>query len=78
MIFAGFLGFLLIEWMFDPWLNTGGEGGGLYGISLKNTNSMIFLLVCYALSASIYYGFKSYRKKGGIDLDKVQAEIPVE
>ncbi|MBI5945611.1 MAG: APC family permease [Chloroflexi bacterium] len=77
-IFAAFLGFLLVEWMFDPWLNTGGEGAGLYGISFKNTNSIIFLLVCYGLSAAIYYGFKSYRKKGGIDLDKVQAEIPVE
>ncbi len=78
VIFAGFLGFLLVEWMFDPWLNTGGEGAGLYGISFKNTNSIIFLGVCYVLSAAIYYGFKSYRKKGGIDLDKVQAEIPVE
>ncbi len=78
VVFAGFLGFLLVEWLFDPWLNTGGEGPGLYGISFKNTNSMIYLGVCYALSAAIYYGFKSYRKKGGIDLDKVQAEIPVE
>ncbi len=78
VIFASFLGFLLVEWLFDPWLNTGGEGGGLYGISFKNTNSIIFLATCYALSASIYYGFKSYRKKGGIDMDKVQTEIPVE
>ena len=78
VIFASFLGFLLVEWLFDPWLNTGGEGAGLYGISFKNTNSIIFLGTCYALSAAIYYGFKSYRKRGGIDLDKVQAEIPVE
>jgi basic amino acid/polyamine antiporter, APA family len=78
VIFGGFLAFLLVEWMFDPWLNTGGEGPGLYGISFKNTNSIVFLAVCYALSAGIYFGFKSYRKKGGIDLDKVQAEIPVE
>ena len=78
VIFASFLGFLLVEWMFDPWLNSGGEGAGLYGISFKNTNSIVFLLVCYGLSAGIYYGFKSYRKKGGIDLDKVQSEIPVE
>ena len=78
VIFASFLGFLLVEWMFDPWLNSGGEGAGLYGISFKNTNSIVFLLVCYGLSAGIYYGFKSYRKRGGIDLDKVQSEIPVE
>ena len=78
VIFASFLGFLLVEWFFDPWLNTGGEGAGLYGISFKNTNSIVFLLVCYGLSAAIYFGFKSYRKKGGIDMDKVQTEIPVE
>jgi amino acid transporter len=78
VIFASFLGFLLVEWLFDPWLNTAGEGAGLYGISFKNTNSIIFLATCYALSAAIYYGFKSYRKKGGIDMDKVQTEIPVE
>ena len=77
-IFAGFLGFLLIEWFFDPWLNTDGVPPGLYGISLANTNSIIFLLVCYALAAAIYYGFKSRRRNEGIDLDKVQAEIPVE
>jgi hypothetical protein len=34
--------------------------------------------VTYGLAAAIYYGFKSYRKKGGIDMDKVQTEIPVE
>jgi len=78
LIFGGFLAFLLVEWMFDPWLNTGGEGAGLYGISFKNTNSIIFLLVCYILSAAIYYGFKAYRKRGGIDMDKIQTEIPVE
>ena len=78
VIFGGFLAFLLVEWMFDPWLNTGGEGPGLYGISFKNTWSIVFLLGCYLLSAAIYYGFKSYRKQGGIDIDKVQTEIPVE
>ena len=78
VIFGGFLAFLLVEWMFDPWLNTGGEGAGLYGISFKNVNSILFLLGCYLLSAAIYYGFKAHRKTEGIDLDKVQAEIPVE
>jgi hypothetical protein len=78
VIFGGFLTFLIVEWMFDPWLNTGGEGAGLYGISFKNTNSIIFLLVCYGLAAAIYYGSKARRKTEGIDLDKVQAEIPVE
>jgi APA family basic amino acid/polyamine antiporter len=78
VIFAGFLGFLLVEWMFDPWLNSGGEGAGLYGISFKNTNSIVFLGACYISAAAIYYGFKARRKSEGIDLDKVQAEIPAE
>ena len=77
-IFGGFLLFLLVEWFFDPWLNPAYAPAGLYGISLANTNSIIFLLVCYGSAAALYYGFKSYRKKGGIDMDKVQTEIPVE
>jgi hypothetical protein len=32
----------------------------------------------YVLAAAIYFGFKAYRKSKGIDLNKVQAEIPVE
>jgi len=78
VIFGGFLLFLLVEWFFDPWLNPAYAPVGLYGISLANTNSVIFLLVTYGLAAAIYYGFKSYRKQGGIDMDKVQTEIPVE
>jgi len=78
VIFAGFLGFLLVEWFFDPWLNTEGVPPGLYGISLANTNSVVFLLVCYGTAAAIYYGFKARRRNEGINLDKVQAEIPVE
>jgi basic amino acid/polyamine antiporter, APA family len=77
-IFGAFLLFLLVEWFFDPWLNPDFAPAGLYGISLANTNSVIFLLVCYGSAAAIYYGFKARRKTEGIDLDKVQAEIPVE
>jgi APA family basic amino acid/polyamine antiporter len=78
LVFGGFLLFLLVEWFFDPWLNPDYAPVGLYGISFANTNSIIFLIVCYSTAAAIYYGFKSKRKKEGIDLDKVQAEIPVE
>jgi hypothetical protein len=35
-------------------------------------------LVCYGTAAAIYYGFKARRRNEGINLDKVQAEIPVE
>jgi amino acid transporter len=78
VIFGAFLLFLLVEWFFDPWLNPDFAPAGLYGISLANINSVIFLLVCYGSAAAIYYGFKARRKSEGIDLDKVQAEIPVE
>ena len=78
LIFGGFLLFLLVEWFFDPWLNSGGVPPGLYGISFANTNSIIFLGSCYAIAAAIYYGFKSKRKSEGIDMDKVTSEIPVE
>jgi len=78
VIFGGFLLFLLVEWFFDPWLNPAYAPVGLYGISLANKNSIAFLLICYGTAAAIYYGFKAHRKRSGINLDKVQAEIPVE
>jgi len=70
LIFGGFLVFLLYQWLFDP--------NGLYGIGLSNTSSVIYMLSMYVLAALIYFGFKSYRKSKGIDMDKVQSEIPVE
>ncbi len=70
VIFGGFLVYLLYQWIFDPNL--------LYGIGISNTSSVYYMLGNYVLAAVIYYGFKSYRKSKGIDLSKVQAEIPVE
>lgn len=70
VIFGGFLVYLLYQWIFDPNL--------LYGIGISNTNSILYMLGNYVLAAVIYFGFKAYRKSKGIDLGKVQAEIPVE
>ncbi len=78
VIFGGFLLFLIVEWFFDPWLNPDYAPVGMYGISLANINSVIYMLANYALAALIYFGFKAARKREGIDLDKVHAEIPVE
>jgi hypothetical protein len=36
------------------------------------------MLLMYGLAAAIYFGFSSYRKSQGIDVDKVYKEIPVE
>lgn len=70
LIFGGFLVYLLYQWIIDP--------NSLYGIGIKNTNSVLYMLGNYVLAAVIYFGFKAYRKSKGIDLNKVQAEIPVE
>jgi amino acid transporter len=77
VIFGGFLVFLLYQWILDP--------NALYGIGYsineagyKNGTSIIFMLANYALAAAIYFGFRAARKREGIDLDKVHAEIPVE
>jgi amino acid transporter len=70
LIFGGFLVFLLYQWLFDP--------NALYGIGLTNTSSVYYMLSMYVLAAVIYYGFKARRRREGIDIDKVHAEIPVE
>jgi basic amino acid/polyamine antiporter, APA family len=75
LIFGAFLTFLLVLWIFDPWIN---GGTGLYGIGLQNKNSMIYMGVMYLLALGIYVYFKRRRKQEGIDIDKVHQEIPAE
>jgi amino acid transporter len=77
VIFGGFLVFLLYQWILDP--------NALYGIGYsinpdgyKNGTSIIYMLANYVLAAGIYFGFRAYRKRSGIDMEKVHAEIPVE
>jgi amino acid transporter len=70
VIFGGFLTFLLYAWLIDP--------QQLYGIGLSNTSSVIFMLSMYLTAFLIYWGFRAYRKRQGIDIDKVHKEIPVE
>jgi amino acid transporter len=70
LIFLPFLDWLLVEWGWDP--------NFLYGIGWQNASSMIFMFANYALAAAIFYGFTAYRRRQGIDIDKVYEEIPVE
>jgi len=70
LIFFAFLDWLLVEWFFDPIY--------AYGIGWQNDISMLFMLAMYALAAAIFYGFSAYRRRQGIDIDKVYKEIPVE
>jgi APA family basic amino acid/polyamine antiporter len=69
-IFGLFLVFLLYEWIIDP--------NGLYGISYKNTASVIFMAAMYLLAVVIYVVAKLVRKSQGVDLNLVYKEIPVE
>jgi len=61
VIFGGFLAFLLVEWMFDRGSILAAKARVLYGISFKNTWSILFRWMLCLVSA-IYYGFKAYRK----------------
>jgi amino acid transporter len=70
VIFGGFLVFLLYEWLIDP--------NKLYGIGLTNVSSVIYMLAMYVLALIIFLGFKYYRKREGINIDKIYDEIPVE
>jgi hypothetical protein len=70
LIFLPFLDWLLVEWFWDP--------NYLYGIGWQNDTSMLFMLIMYLLAAAIFYGFSAYRRRQGIDIDKVYQEIPVE
>jgi hypothetical protein len=36
------------------------------------------MLLNYAVAAAIYFGFSAYRRRQGIDVDKIYKEIPVE
>jgi len=70
LAFCAFLGYLLYQWFIDPL--------GLYGISYRNTTSLVFVGVLYLGAAALYAGMRIWRRKGGIDVDKIYGEIPVE
>jgi amino acid transporter len=48
----------------------------VYGIN--NVRSAGFMVFLYALAATIYFVMKWYRKKQGVDLDKIHSEIPTD
>lgn len=70
VIFGGFLVFLLVEWIWDP--------NGLFGISYKNQSSIFYMLAMYVIALAIFVGFRYYRRRQGINIDKIYEEIPVE
>jgi len=76
LIFILFLDWLLVEWLWDPHVPP--FDFAYYAIGWKNVSSMVFMLANYALAAIIYFGFNAYRRRQGIDVEKVYKEIPVE
>ncbi len=70
LVFLSFLDWLLVEWIWDPNL--------MYGIGWSNQTSIVFMVAMYVLAAAIYFGFKAYRRRQAIDIDKIYEEIPVE
>ncbi len=76
IVFFLFLDWLLVEWFWDPHVPP--FDFAYYAIGWKNASSMLFMLFCYILAAAIYFGFNAYRKRQGIDVNKVYKAIPVE
>jgi hypothetical protein len=78
-IFLGFLDWLLVLWFWDPIaLPEALPAVGAYGVGWSNVSSMFFMFINYLLAAAIYFGFSYYRRKQGIDVNKIYKEIPVE
>ncbi|MDX6533941.1 MAG: hypothetical protein QOF68_1685 [Gaiellales bacterium] len=66
VVFLGFLLFCLYKWLFDD----------IYFVN--NSTSLKYMAGLYVLAAVIYVGSRIMRKREGIDLDRINAEIPVE
>lgn len=79
LIFLAFLDWLLVEWFWDPHvLPTALPAVGTYGIGWANVPSMVFMFLNYIVAAAIYFGFSAYRRRQGIDVEKIYQAIPVE
>ena len=76
LVFFFFLDWLLVEWFWDPHVPP--FDFPYYAIGWSNISSMVFMIFNYGLAAVIYFGFSAYRRRQGIDVDKVYKEIPVE
>ena len=79
LVFLAFLDWLLVEWFWDPHvLPQALPAVGTYGIGWSNVSSMVFMVLNYVVAAAIYFGFSAYRRRQGIDVEKIYKEIPVE
>ena len=66
VIFGGFLLFCLYKWFFDS------------AYFINNFDSKLYMLVLYVVALVIYLTSRFMRRSEGIDLAKINSEIPVE
>ena len=66
VIFGGFLAFCIYKWFTDD----------AYGVN--HSPSLRYMLVLYAIAIGIYVFSRVMRRREGIDLTRINAEIPVE
>jgi amino acid transporter len=81
IVFFLFLDWLLVEWFWDPHVYdaaTQSFAPATYAIGWSNATSMLFMIINYAVAAGIYLFFSYYRRRQGIDVNKVYKAIPVE
>jgi len=64
--FGAFLVFCIYQWFFND----------LYGVN--NGQSLIYMLILYAIAFAMYAGFRLLRRAQGMDLAMVYDEIPEE
>jgi basic amino acid/polyamine antiporter, APA family len=72
---AGLLSTLFLGWVLWAWLF---DANNLYGIGVKNADSIKFLGVLYGAAAVLYVVARLWRRAQGVDLDAIHAEIPAE
>jgi hypothetical protein len=68
LIISVILAYVIYKWLSDP----------LYGIGVGNAESIKFLGVLYGLAAIVYVAAWLYRRRQGVDLEAIHAEIPAE
>jgi amino acid transporter len=71
LAFMSFIGFLLYEWMIDP--------ADLYGISLRNSTSVVFMAVVYGVAIALYLLLRARsRRVGAKEAEDLFEEAPQE
>jgi len=66
VVFGGFLAFCIYKWFTDD----------VYGVN--HSSSLRYMLILYGVAIGIYIASRVVRRREGIDLARINSEIPVE